>query len=254
MAANYGIVLQPADWHGAYFGDKWVATAYHFYGVPLGTEPAGGLDHNGFVKRLFSDASCGTKQLFTYEFDQHVDDIHQYARLVTGKPGDVQLAVLCPTTLYRLGGDLSPTIRYANDLRDIADFDVLDELLIADGALKLDKYKALIVFQADFIEKSVLEKIDKFAKQGGAILVAGKNPIRNVEGENWEPAANLVYTAGKMLPQLTKIAPTLGITLDPADGVWTTRRGSQVIHFNGGDKPVKAGDVEVPPHAIWSNE
>src|SRR5207244_11749772 len=28
-----GIVLQPADWRGACFGDKWVATAYRFYGV-----------------------------------------------------------------------------------------------------------------------------------------------------------------------------------------------------------------------------
>ena len=76
-----GVVLQPADWHGAYFGDKWLATAYHFYGVPLGTEPSGTLDHNGFVKRLFSDASCGTRQLFTYEFDQHSADIRKYAHL-----------------------------------------------------------------------------------------------------------------------------------------------------------------------------
>src|SRR5204863_189543 len=44
MAAKYSIVLQPADWRGACFGDKWVATAYHFYNVPLPTEPAAGAD------------------------------------------------------------------------------------------------------------------------------------------------------------------------------------------------------------------
>jgi hypothetical protein len=254
MAARYGIVLQPADWHGAYFGDKWVATAYHFYGVTLGTEPAGGLDHNGFVKRLFSDISCGTKQLFTYEFAQHVDDIHKYAHLINGKAGDVQLAVLCPTTLYRLGGDLSPTIKHADELRDVVDFDVLDELLIADGALTVEKYKALLIFQGDFIDQPILDKLDKYANAGGVILVAGKDPIRNVEGEAWEPAANLRYTAANMVGVLRKLAPDLHVTLDRADGVWTTRRGAKVIHFNGRSKPAKIGDVEIPPHEIWSNE
>jgi len=38
--------------------DKWVGTAYEFYGVKEATEPAGGLDEQSFV-------SCGASQLFT---------------------------------------------------------------------------------------------------------------------------------------------------------------------------------------------
>ncbi len=113
MAEKYGIVLQPADCQGAYFGDKWVGTAYQFYGVTLSTEPASSLNTADFTRRLFSDASVGAKQIFTYEFDQHIPEIHKYVHLVTGKPGDTQIAVLCPTTLYRLGGDLKPTIQHA---------------------------------------------------------------------------------------------------------------------------------------------
>ena len=41
---GYGIVLQPADCQGAVFADKWMGTAYQFYGVKECTEPATALD------------------------------------------------------------------------------------------------------------------------------------------------------------------------------------------------------------------
>ncbi|MEO6434933.1 MAG: family 14 glycosylhydrolase [Tepidisphaeraceae bacterium] len=223
MAAKYPeVVLQPADWHGAYFGDKWVATAYHFYGVPLGTEPAGGLDHKGFVKRLFSDASCGTRQLFTYDFDKHSADIRQYAHLITGQPGETEIAVLCPTTLYRLGGNLQPTIVGAQKLRDLADFDVLDELLIQDGALKPDRYKLLVVFQADFIDQPILDAIDKYLDAGGRILIAGNTRPRNLDGKTWE--RNVPYAIAKLPERFKKLAAGMKGFDGVADSVWITRR------------------------------
>jgi hypothetical protein len=88
MAAPYGIYLQPADCFGVPFGDKWVATAYNFYGVKLSTEPARPLDRSGFVRRMFSDASRGATQMFTYEFDEHVPEIQRYIHLFTGRTGD----------------------------------------------------------------------------------------------------------------------------------------------------------------------
>jgi len=106
MAKGYGIVLQPADSQGAVFADKWTGTAYQFYGVTECTEPATALDQKAFVRRTFSDASAGAKQFFSYEFEQHADDIHKYIQLITGKPGETEVAVYCPTTLYRLGGSL----------------------------------------------------------------------------------------------------------------------------------------------------
>ena len=84
---------------------------------------------------MFSDASAGASQFFTYEFPEHADDIHKYGRLITGHPGDTQVAVYCPTTLYRLGADLRPTIDASRSLRDLCDFDVLDEELISSTAL-----------------------------------------------------------------------------------------------------------------------
>ena len=49
--------------------------------------------------------------------------------VITGVPGETETAVFCPTILYRLGGDLNPTIDWSQRLRDLTDFDVLDEIM-----------------------------------------------------------------------------------------------------------------------------
>lgn len=272
MAAKYGITLQPADCMGACFGDKWVGTAYQFYGVRLSTEPAGGADHKTFVKRMFSDASCGAAQIFTYEFDAHAADIQQYAHLYTGKSGDTDVAVLCPTTLYRLGGDLWPMIHTADKLRELTDFDVLDELLVLDGALG-SRYRTLMLFEPEFIEQSVLEKIDNWVRSGGRLVVIGKKSIQNVEGDAWAVTEGdyskrlgkgLVLRVDSFpkdngaLGSLRSALPDI-ITADSKfDGVWVTRRGKEAFALNKTDAPVtrkitvggKTQDVTIQPWTI----
>ena len=258
MAGKYGIVLQPADCHGAYFGDKWVGTAYQFYEVPLSTEPAGNLDGRAFVRRMFSDASSGASQLFTYEFDKHAANIRKYVHLYTGKGGDTEIAVLCPTTLYRLGGDLGPTIRGGAKLRDLAEYDVLDELLIADGALT-EKYKALIVIQPDFVEDAVLEKIQAWVAAGGKLILRGDAPLKNVAGEPRVTDAPVIR-----VPNLDALTTTLA-GLKGSDGkfdkLFTCRRGEHVFVYNADNRAQMlsidlagaSADIVVEPHTIWSN-
>ncbi|HVV01773.1 MAG TPA: family 14 glycosylhydrolase, partial [Verrucomicrobiae bacterium] len=260
MAQPYHIVLQPADCQGAVFGDKWAATAYQYYGVKECTEPAGNLDDKAFARRMFSDASCGASQFFTYEFEKHAPAIQKYAHLLTGKPGETQVALYCPTTLYRLGGDLSPTIRAADSLRDICDFDVLDELLITDGALTTNRYKALVVFQADFTDQPVLDRFDSFVAAGGKIIIIGDGKLKNVGGVEWKgnPRAGRVTksaTASGWQADLAKQLTGLKGVDGKADGLWSCRRADQIMIFNSTNKPVKSdvAGLEIQPHAIWSN-
>jgi hypothetical protein len=262
MAAKYSIVLQPADWQGKYFGDKWVGTAYAFYGVPLSTEPAGGADHADFLRAMFSDAACGARQFFTYDFPKHAADIRAHVHLLTGHPAETEVALLCPTTLYRLGGDLKPTIDFATKFRDVTDFDVLDELLIADGALTPEKYKALVIYQGDFSDSPILKKLEAYLHAGGTIFVAGSDAPTDLDGHAWKPRLDpkkdgkLIYCGAKLADRFTKFAAAAKLEgFDGvADGVWTVRRGEQVILLNRTDKPVKVGSTEVPPHELWSSE
>jgi hypothetical protein len=261
MAGKYpGIVLQPGDCDGAVFADKWLGTAYQFYGVKLGTEPASQLDHARFVQRMFSEASAGASQLFTYEIDRHLPDIQQYISLYTGKSGDTSVALFCPTTFHRLGGDAGPTVMAGDRLRDLCEYDVLDELLILDDALANQRYKALVVVQADVVDQPVLDKIEAFTRAGGRVITLGRLPFRNVEGQ-----ASPVGNAAK---QITGLRPDNQWLRDLAaelkglegvdgelDGLWTCRRGQQIFVFNATTKPkrttVAGAALEIAPHPIW---
>jgi hypothetical protein len=265
MAGKYpGLTLQPADCQGAVFADKWLATAYAFYGVRLATEPASALSRNDFVRRMFSDASCGAEQFFTYEFDQHVPEIQKYVRLYIGHAGETRIALLCPTTLYRLGGNLAPTISSAKKLRDLCDFDVLDELLIEDGALSRARYDVLLIAQGDIVDQPILEKLDGFLRAGGRIVLIGDAPVKDVDGNAWPSAQSLPRTAplgAKNHQWLTDLAPMLKEIPGcdgKLDGLWTTRRGKQVMILNPGDQPIDTtiGEhtVTIEPHSIWTNE
>jgi hypothetical protein len=264
MAAPYHIVLQPADCVGAVFGDKWLATAYAFYGVTLGTEPAGSLDKVTYVRRMFSDADCGASQHFTYEFQQHIPEIQKYIHLYTGHPGETEIALYCPTTLYRLGGDLTPTVRAADKLRDLCDFDVLDELLITDGALTPEKYKALLIFQADIVDQPILDKLTAYLKAGGHIFMPEGTDMRNVDGVDWfapDGAPVRYIQAGPKNRWLRALAPMLDGLKGcdgKIDGLWTCRRGDQIMIFNTKKDPVATTvdgkAVRVEAHSIWANE
>ncbi|PWU18507.1 MAG: hypothetical protein C5B50_08970 [Verrucomicrobia bacterium] len=263
MAGAYGIVLQPADCQGAVFGDKWMGTAYQFYHVKECTEPPGDMDEKTFVRRILSDVSCGASQFFTYQFEQHAANTRKYAALLTGKPGETEVAVYCPTTLYRLGGSLDPTIAASARLRGLCDFDVLDELLITDGALTRQRYRAMILFQADTVERAILEKMEAFQRAGGKIIAVGAKEIKDVEGKAWSKAGSLphvsqVTNGREWLEELSvALAGCKGVE-GQLDGLWTTRRGQQLILLNTTDKPIQrridSRSVIVPAGGIWSEK
>jgi hypothetical protein len=197
---------------------------------------------------MFSDASCGTSQLFSYQFEQHFTNIQKYVHLFTGKPGETDIAVYCPTTLYRLGASLQPSIAAGYPLRDLCEYDVLDELLIGDGALDTHHHKALLIFQGDIVEQSI---------------VIGDTPIKNVEGKPWSASSKVTRVSAvakdkKWLKELSAQLAGLPGVDGRLDGLWTCRRGAQLFLFNSTAKPVEmevnGESVMVAPYTIWMNE
>jgi hypothetical protein len=262
MAKGYGIVIQPADCQGAPFADKWMGTAYQFYGVKESTEPASALDAKRFVRRMFLDASAGASQFFTYEFEQHVPEIQKYIHLITGQPGETEIAVYCPTTLYRLGENLWYTIQASNEMRDLCDYDVLDEALIRDGALTAPRYKVLVIYQASVVDEPVLQKFSDFQKAGGRIIVVGSTPIKDVAGKDWREVDKVERIGQTPNPrhwrdELAERLKGLKGCDNRLDGIWTTRRGPQVFAFNSTSKPViteiDGHAVAIAPFTIYDN-
>jgi hypothetical protein len=262
-----------------------MGTAYQFYGVKECTEPAGNLDAKAFVRRMFSDASAGAAQLFSYQFEEHAANIQKYVHLFTGKSGDTEIAVYSPTTLYRLGENLQPTIKASAALRDLCEFDVLDELLIADGALTTKRYKALILFQAETVDQPILNKMASFLRHGGKIIAVGNLSIKNVEGQPWPSSSKLKHLplpkgAGRgegesdvhqpassnlgkgshknqnWLPDLSSQLAGLKGVDGQVDGLWTCRRGKQVFLFNSTTNTIETKPdgkpITVPAYTIWN--
>ena len=270
--------LQPADCHGRPFGDRWYGTAYRFYGIPFTTEPAGGLDQRTFLRRVFMDASNGTSEMFSYEWDKHKEDGLKWIHLYRGMPSITDVAVYCPTTWYRMNGDIWPVIRAADALRDITDFEVADELLIEDDYLAKSKTRVLIWLGGPVTERVVLEKVLEWVENGGILVWGSGEKPADVEGrtdisdklfpimityEAGVPSQGRVgrgIVLGKfrmpdekdMLSELVRWAVYRADRFDSrlksapevdsrADNVWTAVFPDMMLLYNNGDKPA---DVE----------
>lgn len=179
---------------------KRVATAMrHYHKKPLfSSEPGDGkAKRKEIAMALFKDITTGINWHFDYPKNYvRGADLFKKANKVNPKTGypNVQYAIFYPTTYHRLvnwnnwktpgmtGGYPPGLYEYAEELRDILDYDVVDELLVKDGAL--DRYKVLIWPIGNVIEKPALLKMISWVKNGGKLIVCNKDKIRTVEGRS----------------------------------------------------------------------
>lgn len=223
------IRVQPADCHGTPFADRWYGTAYRFYGIPFTTEPAGGLNQRNFRRRVFMDATNGTSEMFSYEWDKHKYDGIKWIHLYRGMPSITDVAMYCPTTWYRMNGDVWPVIRAVDTLRDITDFEVADELLITDGYLNKSMTRVLVWLGGMVVERQVLEKIVRWVEHGGILVANLTQPPTDVEGRNdlglkLFPSVN----QDKPLPATMKLGQGIIIN-DPIQGNMKTREFADMV-------------------------
>lgn len=270
MAGKRGIAAQSADSRGAYWADRWCSTAYAYYGVRYRTEAAGELDRPSFIRRTFSDASCGASRLFTYEIDKHLTDSVQWLRFFNGERSKTDIALLAPTTSYYLNADVHPAIETGNRLRDWFDYDVLDELLVHDGALLSSdqissrpgarRYKVLVAIGCDVVEKDVLKRISDWTFSGGILVWASRKQVQDVEGGTDYPMNSadrsartpfgggwILRTGGAAADIADAVATAVDLPRDGSarglldgkqDGVWCSEFNDHLLLLNLNQKPV----------------
>lgn len=168
-----------------YFPCKRIATACHFYGAATCTEPPGGVDATKEVERLFFDVCLGADEHFNYpgNFLGHPEVIRKYAPLLTGENPVCPLAVFFPTTTHRLRpkeGFPHRLLVCCSPLRDLTDYDIVDEQMIRDGALA--NHEILLCPEVDVIEQDTVPFIEKWVAEGGLLLTAPAGNVETVEG------------------------------------------------------------------------
>jgi hypothetical protein len=258
---------------------RWVAAAGRHYGAYFGFEPAGPEDERGIVARIYNATASGANQLHDYA-----------ANLVSRAPSiDVQQANL--HNLFHVPRPVVPvafwypevhmTLNWgkyfekARAMRDIADYDYVDESMLRRGAL--DRYDILVIAHGSVMEYGDAKRIARWVRNGGRLVVMdvaefgsvekSRAPERHLFGKSHEGrrlGKGLVVrvadwdTLGKAL---TAEFERLRLPVYPmvTDGVYVTQTDA-VSHLmlnttdaeaaitvrNGG----REGKVTVPPHGI----
>lgn len=185
MAITAKVALQTPG-NVSNYSQKRLSSACRFYGVPYYTEPPGDVAPDAEMTRLFTDISNGVKVFFDYPQNmiKVIPQLREYKTFMTGADPVVDFAIFNSTISFRLddvGGYPLPAY-LLGETSEQYDFDVLDETLIDDGALK--RYRVMAYVYGNTTEQSTLKKITEWVRQGGALVTCQMGEVRNIEGDN----------------------------------------------------------------------
>jgi hypothetical protein len=189
IAAEIGggvrITNEGSDYRGNFSLTHWVASGGRQYGAYFSFEPAGEVNTNGVIARIYNATASGAKGLHYYypnlfQTDAARDNFIKYGAQFRQREPVVEIAAYYPQTFIKLNGnDFLP---YVQPLRDRFDFDYMSDEQILDGGLK--KIRALILLHGNISEEKVWRAITDWVKRGGLLFYPdGMGRLRTVEGD-----------------------------------------------------------------------
>jgi len=208
IASRYGVHIRST--HGGYapFPQgyaamiKRIATPCKIYGVPHWLEPPSTITPDGEVSRIMEALSCGNFGFWDWGQNpvSAANVFRQYTNYLTQEKPVVDVALFFPTTDHRLHleTDFPRHLQAVGaQLRDVMDFDIVDEELIADNALK--HYRVLIWVEGKYVESSTLETIAAWVNKGGVLLWSGNQVPQTVESWERRHPAGVTTTGATLL-------------------------------------------------------
>lgn len=250
---------------GSYLSSARIASACKFYGTRLRTEIGPNIDQIDLAKQLFIDASYGSSGLVADPDTMltGAETFSKYRRNLLGQHSITDIALFFPTSWHRcnINQPYPPKLaQAAEEIRDIMDYDVVDERMVLDGAL--EKYRVLAMFDGNFTEQTVCDKIAGWVRGGGnLLLLADELPFSNIEGRAieiptdesetgkghvivWNGDWNTRKDYYKLIYD-SAYSSTVGAIKGPdgaADGVWASMFKNRVLYFNTTDHPVRVSE------------
>jgi hypothetical protein len=161
---------------------KRISTACRFFDVPMWLEPPypPSLHAPESAVRLFELLSCGAVGCFEWIQTLHEQEsiFMKYKDLLLRDKPVVDVAIYFPILSHRGKADSDMPEKFwqiAVNVRTVTDYDVVDDLLISNGAL--ERYSLLLLPEIDRVEPSILETIQKWIESGGTVLAQDCGPI-----------------------------------------------------------------------------
>lgn len=305
--AGIRITNQTDDYNKSFIYTRLVSSASRFYGSYFTTEEATINCPNGITARLFDVATSGAKGAYFKSVIGTGTDLCTGKTFTLGKSTQgainlannlhyltlsqpiIEVAILFPNTSIALDTALISSIyTQCSELRDAIDFDLVDENMIADGALK--KYRFLVIIECSWLCRDTLMEIQDWVIRGGTLIFAAflKISAIDVDDDNkeWQGlftqrqtvkrnggGYTVLFTGRrhKYLDFITKAVynqdkkyPYLGIPeIDgKIDRVYATQLIDNIIYYNSsnvtirknveiGNLPYKSKfEINIAPHSI----
>lgn len=192
IAASYGADVRST--HGAFkpFAENAatmlgrLASASRFYGAPFWTEPPGDVTPDQEVQRIFESVSEGSKGYFDWARNAVAarDVFYRYSKFLRVGQPIVDVAVFYPAVAQRLKPEQGYAPLFAQAcayLRDVANFDVVDDRMVDDGCLA--RYRILVLVQSTMADQVTLDRIKQWVADGGTLLAYDFGKIVNLDGD-----------------------------------------------------------------------
>ncbi len=204
------------------------ASAARHHGGFFGFEPAATVNATGIAVREFNATGSGARQLHEYQGNV-VAERGTDAVLVPGAAEAWQRGLPCltrrhpryevalihslPDLALRQAGILGGALGLARTLRPVCDFEVLDDHLVAAGALQ--GLRAVFLAPARLWSAETLRRLQGFAAEGGVVVAAGVRP-EALENAGGADAAAVLFGFGERAEEVFGIS-----AVRPADGART---------------------------------
>jgi hypothetical protein len=248
ICSGYGagirITNQTNDYSQSFILTRLIASACKLYGVDFVTEEAAVLQSaKGVVMRIFDAVSSGAKGIYCKNFISIGGDPCIKKSLPVGEETEgakvlkdnlhffnnektvVRTAVLFPKDSIFLNPDLVIALyNKCARLRDLIDFDLIDEDMIRDGALNF--YQNLLILEGEIKDSETPSLVQKWQGKGHIITRNPEDILGDIDGSS--------------------------------DGIYAVQREKDLIYYNSTDKRLKKNipflnkEIELEPNSIKS--
>jgi hypothetical protein len=165
---------------------RWISAACRHYGAWLGIEPASlQIAASTVVHRIYNAVTSGAQELFCYPSAlvnrSGYTVLAENLRYLRRERPVLSIAYWIPRNHLLGVGDvdyLGPMMA----LRRVTDFDAVDGVMIADGALR--RYRALVMGHGHMEEEGVLRAIERWVREGGILIRPGGSPLTTLSGSS----------------------------------------------------------------------
>jgi len=177
IASKYGagvrITNEGSDYANNFTLTRWVASACKFYKTYFGFEPASAVEEKAVARRAYNASASGARQLFEYTGNVWAGawkgKYPEWAAKFQAVEALTPVAVFIPETYFVLNSDrLRPFYMTLRGLRDVGDYDFVDELMAADGAL--DGYSVIFIPDGNVIDDKAGAALEAWARKGGLLV------------------------------------------------------------------------------------